>query len=183
MSDIFYRLAFSSDSHDPKSSKLIHLKACKPPSRPKLFLALFWRASLTLREFWGRVLWPQYEMTSCVFWEQREGDESEFSKTNKNIYCEFTKLEDNLKDKAWCTGLLGKWWKMSNFLHESILTNQILPREKRANRDILLGQVGWFLHFGGNFHVCRTSACVKYLTNIMSLKLWSKPQSVKISVV
>ena len=38
-----------------------------------------------------------------VFWEQREGDEapiSEFSKTNKNIYCEFTKLEDNLKDKA-----------------------------------------------------------------------------------
>ena len=162
-------------------------KLVNPHLGPNFFWHFFGEHPLlTLREFWGRVLWPQYEMTSCVFWEQREGDEapiSEFSKTNKNIYCEFTKLEDNLKDKAWCTGLLGKWWKMSNFLHESILTNQILPREKRANRDILLGQVGWFLHFGGNFHVCRTSACVKYLTNIMSLKLWSKPQSVKISVV
>ena len=32
--------------------------------------------------------------------------------------------------------LKGQSWKMSNLLHGPISTNQLLPREKRVNRDI-----------------------------------------------
>ena len=40
------------------------------------------------------------------------------------------------KDKDKVGTKIKQSWKMSNLLHGPISTNQILPREKRVNRDI-----------------------------------------------
>ena len=45
----------------------------------------------------------------------------------------------NPENRSWWTIVktsLVQSWKMSNLLHGPISTNQILPREKRVNRDI-----------------------------------------------